>query len=62
MAALAARKEVRRTRLVPSAASSRPARTGYVHLIAIHDDSRGNGLGGHLCTHVAKVAWRATRE
>ena len=33
-----------------------PDRTGYVHLIATRDDSRGTGLGRRLYTHFTEVA------
>ncbi|MDF3145840.1 MULTISPECIES: GNAT family N-acetyltransferase [unclassified Streptomyces] len=33
-----------------------PDHTGYVHLIATRDDSRGTGLGRHLYTHFTGVA------
>ncbi|MFF4051781.1 GNAT family N-acetyltransferase [Streptomyces chartreusis] len=33
-----------------------PDHTGYVHLIATRDDSRGTGLGRRLHTHFAELA------
>ncbi|MGV9354796.1 N-acetyltransferase family protein [Streptomyces misionensis] len=35
-----------------------PARTGYVHLIAVRDDARGTGLGHRLYTAFAEAAQR----